>query len=687
MLYGGEAQNCTLINLAHIEDDYITLRICPDISRVCPCENNDQGCSDQPEITHSIYPGETFTASVIAPSRNRKHPATVRARIQDNSGSNLAGSEYAQQIDTNTCALLDYTVFSLSDSVMLELYGDGPCSSFSYTLNISLNQNCPPGFNISEDKSCVCEQRLQRYTDLCNISSGNITRDSRKTFWVGYDDSDGLILHPNCPFDYCVNDKVNFSHNNTDVQCAYSRSGLLCGACKENYSLVLGTSQCKQCNNNVALIILFTVMGVALVFLLVVCKLTVATGTLSGLVFYANIVGVNRTIFLPEKSPALSIFIAWLNLDFGIETCFYDGLDAYSKTWLQFVFPVYLWVIVGLVILVSNYSHRFANLLGKNPVPILATLILLSYAKILHTLIAAINFTHLEYSTKNRTVWLYDANIDYLVDEHIPLFIVAVLVFLVLFLPYTLLLLFGQWLQAISHLRFFSWVNRLKPLMDSYHAPYKAKHRYWPGLLLVLRFVLLLAFAIEFSPQQDKTSINLLSILVVAGTLQLWAWVSGGVYRNWCLDALEGSFALNLIILAAATFFVTHSGGNQLAVWYTSVSIALITFIGILAYHIFQQVRHTKLWKKVPKLNLKFNKLNIKLNIKQAVNNLDRTEHQCEATPNNTVTHTDVSLQEMHSSVLDHPEHPRNTTATDIVTDTETDVCELRSPLDTLDTK
>ena len=51
-----------------------------------------------------------------------------------------------------------------------------------------------------------------------------------------------------------------------------------------------------------------------------------------------------------------------------------------------------------------------------------------------------------------------------------------------------------------------------------------------------------------------------------------------------------------------------HSGGNQLAVGYTSVIIALATFIAILAYHIFQQVRQTKLWKKVPKLNLKFNK-------------------------------------------------------------------------------
>ena len=92
-----------------------------------------------------------------------------------------------------------------------------------------------------------------------------------------------------------------------------------------------------------------------------------------------------------------------------------------------------------------------------------------------------------------------------------------------------------------------------------------------------------------------------------------------GVYKNWCLDALEGSFTLNLIILVGATHYVNHSGGNQLAVGYTSVIIALTTFIGILFYHIFQQVRHTKLWKKVPKLNLKFNKLNAK----QVVNNLN----------------------------------------------------------------
>jgi len=93
--------------------------------------------------------------------------------------------------------------------------------------------------------------------------------------------------------------------------------------------------------------------GCSTLLLLLACKLTVATGTLSGLVFYANIVGVNHNIFLPVKSSnPYSIFIAWLNLDFGIDTCFYNGMDAYTKAWLQFVFPVYIWVI-------ANRAHDF----------------------------------------------------------------------------------------------------------------------------------------------------------------------------------------------------------------------------------------------------------------------------------------------------------------------------------------
>ena len=675
VLYGGDIDNCKLTGLesyrsgqvfdmiAHIEDENTTSVISSYAFRICPCENNLPNCSKS-VISRSIYPGETLTVSVAAVGqRNGTVTSEIRSGFisEIDSGATLLGSQYTHHVN-NTCTTLDYTVFSPSNSEILGLHADFPCYRFGYAVNISLtiNQTCPPGFSISNStKSCVCEQRLQRFTNInCSITSGKITRESGQQFWVGYDDqSDGLILHPHCPFDYCVNYTVDFSLDETDKQCAHNRAGLLCGACsKEGYSLVLGTSHCRLCtNSHIALLIPFAVMGVALVFLLLVCKLTVAIGTLSGLVFYANIVGVNRTIFLQgESTGALSVFIAWLNLDFGIETCFFDGMNTYSKTWLQFVFPVYIWVLVGLMILVSHFSQRFAKLLGNNPVSVLATLILLSYTKILRTLITATYITYLEYPTYNKSVWLYDANIDYLRGKHIPLFIVAVLVFLFLFLPYTLLLLFGLWLQAISHLRIFLWVNnrRLKPFLDSYHAPYKAKHRYWPGLLLVLRFVLFLVFA--FNPQQDF-SINLLVILVGAGMLHMWAWVSGGVYRNWCVDALESSFMLNLIVLAAATYHVKYSGGNQDAVWYTSVSIALSSFIVILAYHIFQRVKHTKLCKNIPKP--KFNKQNF--NDSQDVNNSESLTNKA-----TTVTVTEVAhFDELREPLLEDEPQPHHYTS------------------------
>ena len=43
---------------------------------------------------------------------------------------------------------------------------------------------------------------------------------------------------------------------------------------------------------------------------------------------------------------------------------------------------------------------------------------------------------------------------------------------------------------------------------------------------------------------------------------------------------------MNLIILVGCTYHVHHSGGNQLAVGYTSVTTALVTFIGILTFQL-----------------------------------------------------------------------------------------------------
>ena len=61
-------------------------------------------------------------------------------------------------------------------------------------------------------------------------------------------------------------------------------------------------------------------------------NLTVPQGTINGLI-YANIVRANKAVFFPPgDTNILTAFIAWLNLNLGIGTCFADGLNGYWKT-------------------------------------------------------------------------------------------------------------------------------------------------------------------------------------------------------------------------------------------------------------------------------------------------------------------------------------------------------------------
>ena len=190
---------------------------------------------------------------------------------------------------------------------------------------------------------------------------------------------EGYITHPQCPLNYCTKKKVHINLNNPDEQCRPNHWGLLCSSCKYGFSLILGSSQCKKCSNRyLALLIPFALAGVALVVLLFILNMTVTTGTLHGVIFYANIVAANYQIFFPpEFNIVAKIFIAWLNLELGIETCFFHGMDAYSKLWLQFVFPFYIWLIVGFLIYIRKQSQRVTQLLGSNPVAVLDTLFLL----------------------------------------------------------------------------------------------------------------------------------------------------------------------------------------------------------------------------------------------------------------------------------------------------------------------
>ena len=159
----------------------------------------------------------------------------------------------------------------------------------------------------------------------------------------------GLILYHSCPIIYCTNEAINITLDNLNIQCNHNHAGILCGGCTTNYSLLLGGSQCDVCSRHyLALFLPFALAGIALVIFLSYLRLTVATGFINSFILYANIVQANKITFFPSnKVSVFSVFIAWLNLDLGFQTCFIPGLDAYTQTWLQFAFPLYVWLLIG----------------------------------------------------------------------------------------------------------------------------------------------------------------------------------------------------------------------------------------------------------------------------------------------------------------------------------------------------
>ena len=489
--------------------------------RVCFCDNKrEQNCSYQPPPI-KVKKGETFKVPLVAVDQvNHSVEANIISSLVHE--SRFSEGQQTQSVETN-CTDLIFNVFSPADSESINLFADGPCGSSQLSirkLHIQfLNCTCPIGFKPNSESEttcdCICDSP---YITNCNIKTSSIIRENTNSWitYVNYSDPPGYVIHPNCPFDYCQPQTVNISinlnlPNEVDKQCAYNRTGTLCGACQEHLSLSLGSSRCLPCPSHwpalFAVILLAAIIaGVLLVTSLLALNMTVAIGLINGFIFYANIVSANSAVFFPSSEPSFpTVFVAWLNLDLGIDVCFFDGLNTYIKTWLQLAFPVYIISLVVIIIIISEYFPRFATLIGKkDPIATLATLILLSYAKLLSITITSLSFAVITYPDGSKeTVWLPDGNVKYFQGKHAALVIVALFIILV-GVPYTILLFLWQWIVRAPRWKVFRWTRntKLNAFIAVYHVPYNGQYRYWTGLLLLVRVILYITASVTVSVSQ-----------------------------------------------------------------------------------------------------------------------------------------------------------------------------------------
>ena len=173
--------------------------------------------------------------------------------------------------------------------------------------------------------------------------------------------------------DYCLpySSLINLLHS--DLQYQFNRTGTLYSQCKHSLSMVFGSSKCMECSNIYILIsIIILIAGIFLVLLLYFLNFTVTNGTISGIIFYATIISINDSVFLVNDNvfKPLRVFISFINLDLGIQTCFYNGMDSYSKVWLQLFCPFHLTIIALSIIIASHYCTRILRLTYTRSLPV-----------------------------------------------------------------------------------------------------------------------------------------------------------------------------------------------------------------------------------------------------------------------------------------------------------------------------
>ena len=645
-------QNKTTSNLINItlhpDLDEVLSPVSSTPWRVCLCDSNGRPqCTSLSQIftSVSVYRGEEFglPAYVVGYDFGTTVGSVYANFLHSEPHAWLDQFQSEQTLNTSEeCTALNYTVSTEGDEKVLHLltsltpvylYGSNEtikhrisqymnaisdcihdytsdkqfgciCEKLLTTpifITVTLLPGCPPGLTLRDNPAkCSCYSVLND-TFHCSIhhKTGYLTWNN--TMWVNTTfsagQSHGIIYNRFCPPHYCkLGEKTVNIGDYPNEQCASNRAGILCGACIENFSLAIGSSQCIRCPNsqNVALVLAFAAAGVSLVFFILALNLTVTQGLINGLIFYANIVWTHKIVLFSSEMRTnnfLQIFLAWLNLDFGIETCFFVGLNAYWNTWLQFLFPLYIWTIAGVIIVACHYSSYLTNLIGSRAVPLLATLFLLSYMKLLCTIIDATLVAVIVHYPEGKqfAVWYLDGNLPYCQHPHIYLFIVAIVTLLLLWLPYTLLLLLIQPLRKMSHLRPFQWINRLAPVYDAYLSPLKDKHQYWFGMMLLVRGILLIMLTLTSAANPELN----VFILSVAMTMLLFFTSAKNVYKRSSVRVFENISIMNLIIFSTGILYKWQSANSKTTLLEISIGFAFAQFCAIIVWSLIKPCFNT----------------------------------------------------------------------------------------------
>ena len=560
------------------------------------------------QIQKKFYPGQTLSVFVAALDGANKSVGalvlglnetthTTAYTIQLNESYTMCHQisieivqtkERCTSNDTSLGYCIHKKLFSLTDSNLLEI------------LELKLLvYPCPVGFMFdSNTGTCRCSSLLisQNKYIICNISDTSITIPPDSNLWIGpitlqQNDTDRPLLAAigNCPVEFCKPYFKSWNVTNyNETQCQQSRTGLFCSQCADNKSVVFGSDTCYECSNYwLFTIIGYALAGILLIYLLFKLELTLTHGTINSLLFFAKVANtglisiLNMEVYTRHQgyfSKFNLIFLSTLNLNLGYRLCFYDGMTEMAKSGLLFVFPFYLLGLLLIIKFISRRSSRVSDMISRNAIPVLATVIHLSFSRFLTNTIDIISpVTIYVEGYPNKVAWYLDATIQYTDTSHVVLLSLALLSICAFMVPYILLLLFPKlWLR-------FRIINKYcKPFVDAILAPYRENQHHWLGLRLILLVQMYIVFACY------RGSASYTSIATINGTI----FIAFNFIHCLChpfkwnyLNILDTWFVMVASVIFTSYHFYIDDSQKYAVFLNIIVLLIFMTLMGILLHH------------------------------------------------------------------------------------------------------
>ena len=318
----------------------------------------------------------------------------------------------------------------------------------------------------------------------------------------------------------------------------------------------------------ISLSALYWVVVVSLVF--VMTYYHVGIGYLYAITYYYSVIDIllNQHLFKSQglfTTISIVSSIVKVTPQFLGQLCLVKNMTGIDQQFIHYVHPLAITLIIAIICQLARISYRFSAFVSRGIIHVVCYLLLLSYTSVATTsllLLRSMTFDNID------TVFTYlSPDIEYFHGRHLPYFIVAMFLTILIVIGLPLLLLLEPFL--ISKINF----TRIKPLLDQFQGCYRDNCRWFAAYYMICRLTIIVIIII-ITPANNTTQI----LLIVATTVMALIHLLLRPYESDVLNVFDGMILHLIILVPTLSLADSFNANSLLAVTLIVLILPMMTF-------------------------------------------------------------------------------------------------------------